>query len=261
MVKKIGTKKQTAKLAFDLKEKEDMAKTSNLLISFHEESLQARFLRREKRFLVEVETREERFWVHCNNSGSMLGLMRPGAQVLISPAARPGRKLKYTLEMIKCHNFWVGVNTLVPNRLLKIAWKTGLIPDMAGYERFRQEAAIGSSRLDALLDGPKGRLWIEAKNVTLVEDDIAYFPDAITLRGRKHLQELMDLARQGHRVACFCLIQRPDALCFAPADFIDPIFSDLFWKAVATGVEIWPYQAMVSPRGIGLGQRLPLQSP
>jgi len=235
-----------------------LSSSSNTLIKFPEGSTTARFCRREKRFLVEVEKGCEKFWVHCNNSGSMLGLLKPGREVLISPAQRPGRRLSYTLELIKFGNSWVGVNTLTPNRILQRAWERSLLPEALGYPSFRSEAKMGSSRLDAVLTGPDGALWIEAKNVTLVEDDIAYFPDAVTLRGQKHLQQLIALAGQGHRVACFYLIQRPDSSCFAPADFIDADFSHLFWQAFDAGVEMWPYQASVSPEGIGVSSRLPL---
>lgn len=188
----------------------------------------------------------------------MLGLLKPGREVFISPAQRAGRRLPYTLELIRFGNSWVGVNTLTPNRILRRAWELSLLPEADGYQNFQSETKIGSSRLDAALTGPNGTLWIEAKNVTLLEDGVAYFPDAVTQRGQKHLQELITLARQGDRVACFYLIQRPDANCFAPADFIDTGFSHLFWQAFDAGVEMWPYQASASPEGISLNSRLPL---
>jgi sugar fermentation stimulation protein A len=228
------------------------------VIAFPEKSLIATFCRREKRFLVEVETNGERFWVHCNNSGTMLGLLRPGADVLISPAPGKHRRLPYTLELIRLGDMWVGVNTLTPNRMLRKAWELSLIPELAPYTEYKSEARLASSRLDARLTGAAGTLWIEAKNVTLVEDGVAYFPDAVSQRGQKHLLELMELARTGCRAACFYLIQRSDAQCFAPADFIDEKFSRLFHQALEAGVEAWPYQASVSPEGIGLALPLPL---
>jgi len=230
-----------------------------VLLPFSSECTVARFLRREKRFRVEVELDGVPTWVHCNNSGSMLGLLREGCEVLVSPAARPGRRLGHTLEMVKWGGFWVGVNTLTPNRLLKRAWERGLLPEVAAYTSMRPEATVGGSRLDACFEGPPGRLWVEAKNVTLVEEEVGCFPDAVTERGQKHLRELMALKRRGDRVACFYLIQRPDARCFGPADFIDPEFASLFDEAVAEGVEAWPYRAVLSPAGIGLGERLPFR--
>lgn len=228
------------------------------LIAFPLGTRLVRFCRRDQRFRVEVEVEGIRHWVHCNNSGSMLGLLRPGAPAVISPASRPGRMLSHTLELIHVDGVWIGVNTGVPNKMLRLAWKESLLAELMEYDAFRSEAAVGQSRLDACLSGTGGQLWVEAKNVTLVEGSVAYFPDAITVRGRKHLADLLSLARQGQRAACFYLIQREDAQCFAPADFIDPAFASLFWRALDEGVEMWPYRAMVSPVGIGLGPRLPL---
>ncbi|NJB69161.1 sugar fermentation stimulation protein A [Desulfobaculum xiamenense] len=235
-----------------------MNNVTNMLLPFPSGCVEGRFLRRVKRFSVEVAMDGGTVWAHTNNSGSMLGLTRPGAPVLLSPAANPARKLPYTLETIDFHGVRVGVNTLTPNRMLKAAFHAGRIPGMAGYSTFRAEAVIGDSRLDARLDGPQGTLYIEAKNVTLVEDDIAVFPDAVTERGQKHLRELMSLAAQGVRVASFYLIQRCDASCFGPADFIDPEFARLLWQAAECGVEIWPYMADVTAHGIDLGPALPL---
>jgi len=185
-----------------------------------------------------------------------MGLLRRGAPVIVSPAERQVRKLPYTLELIKVDGVWVGVNTSVPNRVLHLAWRCGVLPEALGYECFRGEAKAGRSRLDAALSGTRGTLWVEAKNVTLVEDGVAYFPDAVTQRGCKHLADLISLARQGQRVACFYLVQRGDAQCFAPADFIDPDFASLFHEAMSQGVEMWTYQATVSPEGIGLGPKV-----
>lgn len=230
------------------------------LLPLPDGSLRARLIRREKRFLVEVEREGDRFWVHCNNSGSMMGLVRPGAEVMISPAAKPGRKLPYTLEMICLDGMWVGVSTMTPNRLLHAAWAAGVLPEAAGYGRMMREVRFGASRLDACFEQDGlAPLWVEAKNVTMVEDEVASFPDAVTERGQKHLRELMTLAETGARVACFYLVQRSDSLCFAPADFVDPAFAELFYQARNRGVEAWVYEAIVSPHGIGLGRPLPVR--
>lgn len=245
----------------------------------------AAFVRRVKRFSVELETADGPLWAHSNNSGSMLGLTRPGAPVLISPAAAPGRKLPYTQEAVWLaeragpgtadasaiedaaragtlpagRGFWVGVNTATPNRLLEAAFRAGRLPFAAGYTGLRREAKRGQSRLDGLFTGPGRRpLWVECKNVTMVEDGAACFPDAASERGRKHLRELMDIVACGERAAMFYLVQRPDGRCFAPADFIDPEYAELFAAALAAGVEIYPFRAVVSPSGIDLGPELPL---
>ncbi len=215
------------------------------------------FLSRHKRFTVEAETASgERLAAHTNNTGSMMGLLRPGREILLSPAANPARKLKWTLEAVRLSGTWVGVNTSTPNRMIRAAWETGAIPEMAGFEHFRPEAKVGDSRLDAYLSGTRGELWVECKNVTLVEDQVAAFPDAVTERGQKHLRELMDLAGRGVRVALFFLVQRTDARCFGPADYIDPVYAELFYEALGRGVEIWPHVAVVDERGVTLGKRL-----
>ncbi|GAB7079485.1 DNA/RNA nuclease SfsA [Megalodesulfovibrio paquesii] len=222
-------------------------------------------IRREKRFLVLVHDGETEFWVHTNNSGSMVGLVRAGRRAVISPAPSPKRKLPWTLEMLETPAGWVGVNTLTPNRLLARAFHAGVLQQFAaleGYTLLRPEAPCGESRIDALLMGPDAPpLWVEAKNVTLVEDEVAAFPDAVTTRGRGHLEVLIDRVARGERAAVFCCIQRPDGRCFGPAEYIDPAFAETFWMAVAAGVEIWPVRAAVSPQGIGLDTRLPLAEP
>lgn len=227
---------------------------------------EAAFIRRYKRFTVEAEAADgpdagETLLAHTNNTGSMLGLLRPGARALLSPAANPNRKLKYTLEALELAGSLVGVNTLTPNRMLRRAWETGAVPEMIGYDIFKSEAKIGDSRLDARLTGPQGDLWVECKNVTMVEDDVACFPDAVTERGQKHLRELMRLAEDGARVALFFLVQRPDGHCFGPADVIDPVYAELFYEAQDRGVEAWPYVAHVDGDGISLGERLQVVRP
>ncbi len=235
-------------------------------ITFPERCRTASFIRRYKRFTVEATALDgpdkgELILAHTNNTGAMLGLLRPGTQALLSPAANPKRKLKYTLEALTLAGNLVGVNTLTPNRMLYQAWQDGALPELAGYENFKKEAKVGQSRLDAYLCGDKGELWVECKNVTMVEDDIACFPDAVTERGQKHLRELMTLAETGVRVALFFLIQRPDGHCFAPADVVDPAYAELFYEALDKGVEAWPYVAHVDETGITLGEKLSVVRP
>ncbi|BDQ34068.1 DNA/RNA nuclease SfsA [Pseudodesulfovibrio portus] len=226
----------------------------------------AAFIRRIKRFTVEATALEGPdkgtiLAAHTNNTGSMMGLLRPGATALLSPAANPNRKLKYTLEGLELAGAMVGVNTFTPNRMLHAAWQAGAMEEMAGYSHFKKEAVIGQSRLDAHLSDGNGDLWVECKNVTMVEDGVARFPDAVTERGQKHLRELMSLAETGVRVALFFLVQRSDGHCFGPADFIDPAYARLFYEALDAGVEAWPYEAHVDETGITLGEKLEVVRP
>lgn len=227
----------------------------------------AYFVARHKRFTVELSAQTGTILAHSNNSGSMLGLLRPGNPVLISPAPGKNRKLAYTQEAVwlgdgRCGEggFWVGVNTSAPNRMLRAAFEAGMLDFAGGYTSLRMEARCGQSRLDASLEGDGlPRLWVECKSVTLVEEGVAAFPDASSERGRKHLAELMARVGAGERGAMFYLVQRPDAGCFAPADYIDPEYARLFYRAMAAGVEIYAHACHVEQSGIRLGARLPVQ--
>lgn len=218
----------------------------------------ASLLRREKRFLVEVELDGAPVWVHTNNSGSMLGLVRPGRGALVSPASNPKRKLAWTLEAVEAGGGWCCVNTQVPNKLLAWAFRGRLLPELRDATAMRAEATIGDSRLDARFTTPRGPLWVECKNVTLAEDGVALFPDARTERGKKHLEELMRQAAQGARVATFYLVTRADAACFGPAWCVDEDYARTFYAALAAGVEAWPWQAEVGAEGLRLVRRLPV---
>ena len=153
--------------------------------------------------------------------------------------------------------FWVGVNTSMPNRLLEAMFRKGLFAWAEGYDALRREAVNGESRLDGLLTGPDlPELWVECKNVTLVEDGVAAFPDAVTTRGAKHLHTLMRLAAEGRRAAMLYVIQRPDGRCFQAADYIDPDYAEALRLAVHAGVEVYPTVVHVREDGIHYGGML-----
>ena len=218
---------------------------------------------RVKRFSVCCMVNGQEVWTHTNNSGSMLGLVRQGVQVVLSPAANPARKLAWTLELIGLpggqNPVWVGVNTQTPNRLLRAAFHAGQLPWAAGYTRFSAEAPCGESRIDALLQGEGlPDLWVECKNVTLVEDGVAAFPDAVSTRAQKHMGTLIERVAAGQRAATFYCIQRGDAGCFAPASYVDPAYARLFLESLKAGVEMYPHVVQAGPAGIWLGPTLPL---
>lgn len=234
------------------------------LIPYPKGCIQGKFLRRYKRFFCEIELENgEIMPIHSNNSGSMLGLLRKGARVLASYADNPKRKLAYTQEAVWIDDFskgfWVGVNTLMPNRILEQSFNLQKLPFARGYSCFRREVRFGNSRLDGLLSAENTpNLWIECKSVTLVEDGVALFPDAQSERGQKHLRTLLDIVRKGERAAMFYVVQRPDAHCFAPASIIDPVYAKLFYEAREGGVLMYAFTASVSERGIDLGNPLPI---
>jgi len=217
--------------------------------------------RRYKRFLADIRLDDGRpVTAHCPNSGSMKGCSEAGRPVLLSEHDHPRRKLRYTWELIDMGSSWVGVNTLVPNRLVSASVAAGKIPDLTEYERIRREIPVGSrSRIDLLLES-RGRrpCYVEIKNCTLVEAGRARFPDAVTTRGRKHLLELERLSASGCRAVTFFLVQRMDAEGFSPADDIDPAYGAELRRVHRGSVEILAYDVHVDPAGIALRRRLPL---
>jgi sugar fermentation stimulation protein A len=219
-------------------------------------------IKRYKRFLADVRLDTgDMVTAHCPNSGSMAACCEPGRPVYVSYHNLPNRKLKYTWEIIDMPTSLVGINTLVPNRLVHQSLKAGLIPGFTDYDAVKQEVKVGDhSRLDIMMSrGPKEACYMEIKNCSLVEDGIAYFPDAVTARGRKHLILLQDLAANGHRSVMFFLIQRMDANIFKPADHIDPEYGSQLRKAAGNGVEILIYDVKLDLKQISLGKPLPWQ--
>jgi sugar fermentation stimulation protein A len=197
---------------------------------------------------------------HCPNSGSMKTCNIPGNPVMVSLHDQPWRKLKYTWEMIKINESWVGINTGYPNKLVAEAIQAEKITELLNYPDIRREVQISNiSRLDMLLSGLPGRCYVEVKNVTMLEENLALFPDSITIRGQKHLQELIKIVKKGDRAVIFFVVQRQDAEMFTPADHIDPDYGRLLRKAVKTGVEVLVYQTEVNPSEIRISHPLPVQ--
>lgn len=215
-------------------------------------------VRRYKRFLADVLLEDgNAVTVHCPNSGSMKGCAHPGSHVFISRSANPGRQYPFTWELVEADGFWAGINTGLPNRLVREAIENGTVPELQGYDTIRPEVAYGErSRIDLLLESPGRRCFVEVKNVTLVENGLALFPDAVTTRGQKHLNELMRVVREGDRAVIFFTVQRGDGNSVSPADAIDPEYGRLLRLAMKSGVEALAYRALVTPQEIRLTERL-----
>ncbi len=219
---------------------------------------------RYKRFLADVELEDgSRLTVHCPNSGSMKACSEPGRPVIISDSGNPKRKLRHTLEMIRMGRTWVGVNTVNPNRAVAEFIARGRIDELRGYGELRREVPYaGRSRIDLLLRDPAGSrrdAYVEVKNATYRDGQHAAFPDAVTERGRKHLQDLAEMVRQGHRAVMFFFVGRADCHRLRPADEIDPAYGQELRRAQASGVELLAYRFRFSPsRGIELAGRLPI---
>lgn len=234
------------------------------VVRFSEPLVEGHLIRRYKRFLADVRLSDGSvITAHCPNSGSMKTCVGEDWPVRLSRSGNPRRKLPYTLEMVHNGDCWIGVHTGRPNHLLLEAVRAGRIPELAGYPEARLEVPYGrNSRIDLLLADGDRRCYVEVKNTTLVDGQGAFtFPDAVTVRGRKHLLELADQVEAGHRAVVFFLIQRSDAAYFRPAHEIDPAFAQALAAVAERGVQALAYRAQVSPHAIELCERIPVRLP
>ena len=217
-------------------------------------------VKRYKRFMADVTLADgEVVTAHCPNSGSMRECCEPGRPVHLSFHDHPKRKLKYTWELIEMPTSIVGINTLIPNRLVAESIVAGLMPDLNGYDNITREVKTSdNTRLDILLSNEDGnRCYVEIKNCTMVREGVACFPDAVTSRGLKHLAELSFLVSKGFRCVIFYVIQRMDAKTFQPADHIDPAYGRQLRQVLKHGVEILVYDTRIDLKTICLNRKIP----
>lgn len=232
-------------------------------MKFQEPLIAGRLVKRYKRFLADVILDEDGSEVtaHCANPGSMLGLKDPGARVWLSESDNPKRKLRYSWEVIEADDALVGINTGHPNKLVEEALVAGRIPTLSGFQTLRREVKYGkNSRIDILLEGAGADLtYIEVKNVHLMrEPGLAEFPDSVTARGAKHLAELSDMVREGHKAVMVFLVQRPDCDRFSLARDIDPNYAAAFDAARDAGVETFVLGCAVTCEGIEVDRTVAL---
>lgn len=225
--------------------------------------LEGRLIRRYKRFLADVELADGTvITAHTPNTGSMMGLTRPGSRVWLRDSRNPKRKYPLSWILVETRpGVLVGIDTGMANHLVRETVESGSIPALQGYQRIRREVRYGNerSRVDLLLESDtRPRCYVEVKNVTLVENDHAFFPDAVTERGRKHLRELAGRVAAGERGVIFFCIQRHDAKRLRPADHIDPAYGKMLREAVALGVEAIAWRATVTVKAIRLDTPLPV---
>jgi len=218
-------------------------------------------LKRYKRFLADIQLDTgEIITAHCANTGPMIGVCEAGGKVQVSHSNNPKRKLAYTWEMIELgednQTTWVGINTALPNRVIKIALEQNLIPQLSGqYNQVKSEVKFGQdkkSRIDFVLTGDESQkpIYLEVKNTTLSpHHNIAVFPDTETTRGQKHLQELIALSQDCIPMMLY-FINRNDCKYFAPGTEYDRKYGQLFWEAMKQGVQILPCRFDVTPQGI-----------
>ena len=223
--------------------------------------LRGTLIKRYKRFLTDIELETgELITAHCANPGSMMGLKTPGLTCWVSKSNNPKRKLKHSLELLEADGALVGINTNNPNRIAFEAIEQNLIQALAGYENIRREVKYGeNSRIDILLEAAdRPPCYVEVKNCHLMRTaGLAEFPDSVTNRGAKHLQELINQVQQGNRAVMLFIIQRPDCFSFDTAADIDPKYHDGLRQAAAAGVEVLCYACDLSLEDITLSAQRP----
>jgi len=220
-------------------------------------------VQRYKRFLADVVTPEgETLTLHCPNTGAMTGCATPGDTVWYSTSLNIKRKYPHTWEITQtAGGEYICVNTLRANQLVKEAISLDLIPELRGYNSLKTEVKYGAenSRIDFLLQAEdQPECYIEVKSVTLADRDNGYFPDAVTLRGQKHLRELISVAAEGKRAVLFFAVLHSAIGKFSPARHIDPKYAQLLNEAQKQGVEVLAYKAELSADNITLRSALPV---
>lgn len=216
-------------------------------------------IKRYKRFLADIELDTgEIVTAHCANTGPMIGVCEAGSQVMLSKSDNPKRKLAYSWELIavgETNPVWVGINTALPNKVIKIALQQHLIPELAHqYDVVKSEVKFGQdrkSRVDFVLTDTESDIetYVEVKNTTLAEDGVALFPDTVTTRGQKHLRELMALPAETKKVMLY-FINRSDCELFDAAEKYNRTYAQLFTEAISKGVSILPIRFDVTPKGV-----------
>lgn len=222
----------------------------------------ATLVTRYKRFLADLVLEDGgELTAHCPNTGSMKNCIVPGSDCWYSESDNPNRKLKATLEITTTPSgALAGVNTGRPNRLVEEGIYQGVVKELQGYATLRREVPYGSekSRIDLLLENATDKCFVEVKNVTLEADNnVLLFPDAVTSRGTKHLRELMEMRREGHRAVLFFCVQHNRAMSVGPAQEIDPDYCKTLEQAIDAGVEVLAYRCKLTPGEIALVAPIP----
>lgn len=217
-------------------------------------------VKRYKRFLADIRLSDDTIiTVHCPNTGSMKGCSTPGSEVVISKSANMQRKYAWTLEMVKDNKCWIGVNTSLTNKLVQEGLENGIIDDFGQIDFIQREVKVSSvSRLDFLIQANGKKCYIEVKNCSLAENGIAFFPDAVTSRGTRHLHELDRLRSSEVDTAVLFCVQRADARSFMPAKLIDPEYTETLVKIYENGVKVLAYQADVNPGSVTITKKIPV---
>ena len=227
-------------------------------MKFENKLISGQFIKRYKRFFVDIKIKKGKITAHCPNTGSMFGLLKKGNKVWLSKSNNLKRKLKYTLQIIEDKKSKVGVNTHLTNKIVLHALKNNLIKGFNKGIEIKPETKFGSNtRFDFLIINKNYKAFIEVKNVTLCrKKGIAEFPDAVTSRGLKHINELLKARKKGFKIFILYLIQRDDCNFFKIAKDIDPEYSNSLTKAVKKKLNILCYDCKFSSKGIKLNRKI-----
>ena len=227
-------------------------------MDFENKLISGLLIKRYKRFFVDIKINNQVITAHCPNTGSMYGLLKKGNKVWVSKSSNPNRKLKYTLEIIEDNKVKVGINTHLTNKIVLHALKNNLIKEFKNSLEIKPETKFGTNtRFDFLVINKDCRTFIEVKNVTLSrEKKKAEFPDAITTRGLKHLQELMNAFKKGYKIFILYLVQREDCNSFSIAKDIDAEYAKALAKAVKNNLNVLCYDCKFSSKGIKLNKKI-----
>lgn len=236
--------------------------SERIVVGFPAELKKMTFVERPNRFILHCLNEEtnqlER--VHLADPGRLMELLIEGVTIYVLPSMNPNRKTKWTAVYVESNGILVSINTTYPNKLVESILKKAIVEELSVYRWVKSEYTYGSSRWDFLLeDGEKNQLLLEVKSVTLAKDGIGMFPDAITKRGSKHVQELTAIAKEGtFKTAILFVVQRGDVEIVTGAAEIDPVFAKNLEEAAKAGVQLLSYTCVLTEQGIGWGNAIPV---
>jgi sugar fermentation stimulation protein A len=230
-------------------------------MNFENPLISGLFIKRYKRFFVDVKVKNKIITAHCPNTGSMMGLLNKNNKVWITEAVNKKRKLKYTLQIIEENGSKVGVNTHLTNKIVHHALQKNIIGDFTKNVKIINEKVFGeNTRFDFFLEDKNSKSFLEVKNVTLKrKSKIAEFPDSVTSRGTKHLNELINAKKKGFNAYLLFVIQRNDCIKLEIAKDIDPEYSKTLITAIKNNVKILCYDCKFLTKGIILNNKIKFQ--
>jgi sugar fermentation stimulation protein A len=225
----------------------------------YNQTVHGKLIQRVNRFIAKVVIEDQIVQVHIKNTGRLIELLTPGADVLLERSGNPNRKTAYSLIAVNKAGTWINIDSLAPNAAVWSAMRAGRIPEFGHADVLKKEVTYGSSRFDLYWEKGNEKGFIEVKGVTLEKDGVAMFPDAPTKRGAKHVMELVNARENGYHAAVLFLIQMSGCHVFTPHQQMDPQFTLAVEQAAEKGVRILAYDSNVTKSKLVLNQSVPVQ--